>query len=523
MARPRKARPVSVTIFYNEKDRLWHGYLTVGIRPDGRPARRHRSARTQEDCADKIRQLEAEREAGTIREPGRPPTVEHWLRHWCENIARPHVSWSTYQNTYRYAVYNHLIPGLGAHRLDRLEPDHLEALYRRLLGTERRPGLSAGTVALVHRTIRAALSEAVVRGKVPTNVAKIAKNVEPDPPEIEPLTGDEYRRILAVTTARRNTARWSMAFLGLRQGEVLGLRWEDIDLDSGMVRVRGKAQRRKWLHGCDDPAACARWRHGCRDRASCTPLAVKCPRRQIRCREKPCPPGWQHGCADPTKCTAKLGRACRRRQPARCRTHRGDCPPPCRPGCTEHAATCPQRHGGGIVIEEAGEGPRTSRRRLRTKSRAGGRRLGVPKQILHELRAHRRVQLAERLAAGSMWRDLDLMFATVTGGPIDPSRDREEWKQILTDAGVRDARGHDTRHTAATMLLLKGVDRGVVMEIMGWSSERMLKRYQHVVDELRLEAARRLGESLYGQEEPDEIEPKRPDRRGHGRRAGGMR
>src|SRR5687768_5092115 len=136
MARPKKARPVSVTI-YEGADGLWHGYLTVGTRADGRPDRRHRTGHTQAECEQKIRDLEDMLAAGDVREAGRAPTVEQWLRHWCENIARPHVAWSTYQNSYRYAVYNHLIPGLGAHRLDALEADHLEALYQRLLGTPR--------------------------------------------------------------------------------------------------------------------------------------------------------------------------------------------------------------------------------------------------------------------------------------------------------------------------------------------------------------------------------------------------
>lgn len=52
---------------------------------------------------------------------------------------------------------------------------------------------------------------------------------------------------------------------------------------------------------------------------------------------------------------------------------------------------------------------------------------------------------------------------------------------------------HDARHTAATVLLVRGVDTRIVMDSMGWAQASMLKRYQHVVDELRIEAARRMG------------------------------
>jgi integrase len=498
VARPKKARPVSVKIYLGADD-LWHGYLTVGTRPNGRPDRRHRSGRTREECEQKIRELEDSLAADDVPEAGRPQGVEQWLRHWCENIARPHVSYNTYTKTYAYSVYRYLIPGVGAHRIDRLEADHLEALYQRLLGTEEKRGLSPGTVALIHRTAHAALEEAVRRGKVKTNVAKVARTVEPDPADVVPFTVDEARRILAVTARRRNAPRWSLAMVGLRQGEALGPCWPDLDWDTGILTIRGQVGRRKWQHGCDDPVRCARWRHGCGRRERCAPSADRCPRREVRCRLKPCRPAWEHGCPDRGRCTAKQGRACRRRRKAHCPRHRGECPPPCAERCDRHAASCPKRKGGGIVMDEGDDrATRTSRRRLRTKSKAGDRRVALPAEIVAELREHRQVQLAERMRAGSMWQDNDLIFCSPTGAPLDASRDRLEWKSILTEAGVRDARGHDARHSAATMLLLKGVDRRVVMDIMGWSSERMLSRYQHVVDEMRTEAAKRLGSVLFG-------------------------
>lgn len=472
MARPKKQRPVSVSIFHGT-DGLWHGYLTVGTRPDGRPDRRHRRAKTYEECADKIRQLETQRDSGTLPRPGRPPTVEVWLRHWCENIARPTVSYSTYQNSYRYAVYRYLIPGLGAHRLDALEPEHLEALYAKL----RRRGLSEATVALIHRTARTALAEAVRRDKLALNPASRVKLPKPTPFEVDPLSVDEARRLLAACATRRNGARWSVAMLGLRQGEALGLHWADLDFDTGILTVRGQAQRRTWQHGCKDPVACA----------------VR------RCRRKPCRPAWAHGCPDPATCRASQGRACRKRKPAHCPDHRGDCPPPCADGCVRHAAFCPDRHGGGIVLDDRTDRRGANRRRVRTKSEAGTRRLGVPTEVLAELRAHRRRQREERLLAGSLWRDHGLIFCSETGRPVDAGTDRAQWKALLVEAGVRDVRGHDARHFAATALLLKGVDRRVVMDVMGWSSERMLTRYQHVVDEMRTEAARRLGDTLYAE------------------------
>jgi len=475
--RPRNLRPVSCTV-YRGIDGLWHGYLTVGTKLDGKPDRRHRTGRTEQECTDKIRQLEAGLAAGKAVSRGRhPDTVGSWLAHWLEHIAKPSVSYNTFEGSYAYAVNLYLIPALGWRRLDQLEADHIEKLWRSLLDREHGPGLSAGNVALFHRTLRAALNEAVRRDKLAKNPALVARSPQSEADEVVPLTADEIRRILAVLDHRRNGVRWLLAMIGPRQGEVLGLRWSDIDLDTGMVTIHGQAQRRKWRHGCKDPGACAR----------------------RKCRTGPCRPAWAHGCPDRAACTAYQGRACPRRQPAHCPDHRGDCPPPCPPDCTGHAKTCPDRHSGGVRLDDGAEraGRRGTSRRIRTKSEAGTRRVALPAELIAELRAHRKRQDAEREHAGSMWTDNDLVFATVTGGPIDRRRDWGDWKDLLAEAGVRDVRVHDARHTAATLLLAKGVDRRVVMDIMGWSSERMLGRYQHVVDEMRHEAAARIGEALW--------------------------
>ena len=114
------------------------------------------------------------------------------------------------------------------------------------------------------------------------------------------------------------------------------------------------------------------------------------------------------------------------------------------------------------------------------------------------MRAHRTAQLEERLRAGSEWQDNGLVFTQPNGKPVDPRADNRAWKALLRDAGVRDARLHDARHTAATLLLLQGVDDRVVMEIFGHSQLSMTARYQHVMPELARDAAERMGNALWG-------------------------
>lgn len=71
---------------------------------------------------------------------------------------------------------------------------------------------------------------------------------------------------------------------------------------------------------------------------------------------------------------------------------------------------------------------------------------------------HRDAQAQEREAAADLWEGGGWMFAQPNGKPIDPRRDMDEWKTLLDDAGVREARLHDARHTAATVLLLSRGD-----------------------------------------------------------------
>ncbi len=85
------------------------------------------------------------------------------------------------------------------------------------------------------------------------------------------------------------------------------------------------------------------------------------------------------------------------------------------------------------------------------------------------------------------------MFASPIGQPINPRTDYSEWKRLLKDAGLREARLHDARHTTATVLLVLRQPTPTVMSLMGWSSESMAARYQHVTDTMRSQVASQVG------------------------------
>lgn len=103
----------------------------------------------------------------------------------------------------------------------------------------------------------------------------------------------------------------------------------------------------------------------------------------------------------------------------------------------------------------------------KAKTRAGVRDLPLLAGSVEALKAHRRRQAVERLEAGPLWRDSDLVFCQANGAPITSRRLREFWAKLLDDAGVPRRRFHASRHTAATLLLEAGVELEVVSAILG--------------------------------------------------------
>src|SRR5687768_11602595 len=116
---------------YQDEDGRWHGFVSMGKKENGRRDRRHVSSARRADVVVKVRALEAKRDAGVVEAAGRPPTVGDWLDQWLDKIAARKVRARTLES-YRSTVRLHLRPGIGHHRLDRLQPEHLERLYAAL-------------------------------------------------------------------------------------------------------------------------------------------------------------------------------------------------------------------------------------------------------------------------------------------------------------------------------------------------------------------------------------------------------
>jgi integrase len=244
----------------------WEGWVSLGLHPvTGRRWRKHVRGATKTEVAGKITQLERQRSTGVVAvDPD--TTVSSWLEAWLAGRVaaglRPN-SIAAYRTDLKYVSRS----GGGRVRLRDLTPEHLEQIYAYVIAL---PRAGAGSAAHLRRTLNAALNLAVARGHLTGNPVRLATVPRHQQPTLEPYTQAEITRLLATARSRRNGVRWSLALLGLRQGEVLGLRWTDLDLDVGELMVRHTLTWLPRQHGCpnsDGAPSCGCAAAGCPQRS----------------------------------------------------------------------------------------------------------------------------------------------------------------------------------------------------------------------------------------------------------------
>jgi integrase len=176
---------------------------------------------------------------------GERQTVAEYLAWWLETSKRPRLRPRTWER-YVTLVRLHVVPHVGGVALGRLTPQQLADMYRKLLAA----GLSKRTVQFVHAVLHGALKQAVRLELVARNPADAVDAPRPERREMHALTAEQARMLLDAVRGDRLEAFYVLAVsTGMRLGELLGLRWRDLDLDAGRLHVRSTLQRvnSQWL------------------------------------------------------------------------------------------------------------------------------------------------------------------------------------------------------------------------------------------------------------------------------------
>jgi len=199
----------------------------------GTRRQRSQSFRLKRDAEATLATWLAEIDRGTAVDTAKL-TVGEFLTHWLDTVAAHRVRPTTLED-YRYTVNRHIVPALGSIPVQRLTAAQVQAFYAEL----RDAGRGARTVQLCHLRLSQALKQGVKWGTVTRNVCYA---VDPPRSKAKPgqtWTADEARRFLVATESDALGHLWLLALTtGARKGELLGLRWQDLDLDRGTMTIR---------------------------------------------------------------------------------------------------------------------------------------------------------------------------------------------------------------------------------------------------------------------------------------------
>ena len=194
--------------------------------------------KTQAEALEKMRQAQHEDQKGILA-MGPKQKLGEYLIQWLENVHKPTVRVSTYVE-YRSIINHHLVPDLGHIFIQKLTPQHIQAFYTRKL----KEGLKPKSVVLIHAVLHRAFENAVKWGLVSRNIVSLVSVPRIEAYEVHPLTSSEAQKLLEVARGHWLEPLLVLALTtGMRRGELLALRWSDIDLEKSTLSVQHTTNR----------------------------------------------------------------------------------------------------------------------------------------------------------------------------------------------------------------------------------------------------------------------------------------
>lgn len=233
------------SIYQRASDGLWVASVDLGY-VNGKRKRKPIYGKTRKEVAEKLKTALHDQQIGTLPREAKKQTVTQYLNDWLQHAVKPSVRPKTYAS-YKQLCDLYIIPDLGHVLLSQLSPQQIQRFENNLAKrTVKRTGLpiSTRTVGYCHAVLRRALNQAVRYGLLGRNPATVIAAPKRTRPEARFLTPDQARAFLASVKGDRLEGLYTVAVTtGLRQGELLGLTWDNIDLEAGSLTVNKAAQR----------------------------------------------------------------------------------------------------------------------------------------------------------------------------------------------------------------------------------------------------------------------------------------
>jgi integrase len=229
---------------YQRADGRWSASIELGWKADGT---RHRKTFTGKTKADVLRRMNEAKKTADVwgANPLRQPTVSEWFTEWLDDICAPRVKPKTLDG-YRSKV-KLINQSIGRVRLTDMTPAHVRAMNKHAASG----GRSSTSALGAYRLLRKAVEDARREGLIMMNPCDLVDAPRKAVFEPQPLTADQAKQFLRHVQNDEYAARWALALLfGMRQGEVLGLTWNDVDFENKTIHLQWQLQRMTWKHGC---------------------------------------------------------------------------------------------------------------------------------------------------------------------------------------------------------------------------------------------------------------------------------